>query len=363
MKSYAVITVLDNLSETSMPWNEFVLYRHKHNPELKQYVIVCDSGAKNIIVPTDLNIYFTEFNVIKIKNAMFKIINECERNNMEYIIHMHQNKSAVFFNFVTVFSGLKKKTLFTVHSQFPAYNFQNKIASFYNALSAQRVINVSKTSYDVYPKIIKKIKGSRMSYISNGVDIERIDGLLENKNRSISDKFRFIYVARMIPLKKHVFLLDVFREIDIPYELIFVGAEDSEGVIRKKIDEYHMNANVIITGLVPRNELFEILKNSDAYVSSSTIEGLPVSVLEAMAVRLPVLLSDISPHREIAKVCEAVQILPFDKSVWKKEIIKLVNSDRNKLKNNGNKCREAIEKNFSLISMHNRYFEEYENMI
>lgn len=363
MKKYAVITVLDNLSETSMPWNEFVLYRHEHEKALKQYVIVCDSPKDSNNVPEDLDITFTGFNPGKIRSTMKRIVSECKANHTDFVIHLHQNKSAAFFNLSTLFSGYAKKTVFTVHSQFPAYNIQNKAASFFNALRAERVINVSATSYAVYPDFMKRLKKDRMTYIENGVDVDRIDGILQGHKRKKRQKKCFVYVARMIPLKKHDFLIDVFQKVDADFELLLIGAEDAEGRIRSKVRDSGISDKVTMTGLIPRNELFEKLADSDVYVSSSTIEGLPVSVLEAMTVGLPAVVSDIEPHREILRVCSETAVLPFDEDVWIKKINEIINMPDEELAEWGRKCREAVISEFSLQTMHQKYNTEYEKLL
>ncbi len=363
MSKYAVITILNNLTETSMPWNEFVLYRHKRGKNIKQYVIVCDSLKENSGIPRDLDITFTGLDSKVIRSTMKRIVSECKMHQMDFVIHLHQNKSAAFFNLSTFFSGYAKKTLFTIHSQFPAYNLQNKMASLFNALRAKRVSNVSATSYAVYPDFVKKIKRNRMTYIENGVDIERIDSIIENYKKQKGERKRFVYVARMIPLKRHDFLIDIFRQVDVDYELILIGAEDAEGHIRKRVHDYGMSDKVTMTGVIPRDELFAKLANSDVYVSSSTIEGLPVSVLEAMAVGLPVIISDIEPHREILRVCESIETLPFDESIWINRIKEVINMSDEVLAERGKKCREAVISEFSLQTMHQRYYQEYGKLL
>ena len=363
MKKYAVITVLDNLSETSMPWNEFVLYRYKHDKDLKQYIIVCNSNVKSSGVPSDLDITFVGFNSKKIRKTMKRIVDECVKQQMDYVIHLHQNKSAAYFNISTIFMGYARKTLFTVHSQFTAYNFQNKVASLFNTFRAKQVTNVSATSYAVYPAFLKKIKGQRMTYIANGVDIERIDKITNSRTKNRHDTKRFVYVARMIPLKKHDFLIDVFHDIKDNYELVLIGAEDTAGTIRSKVDEYRMTDKVIMTGLIPRDELFAKLVDADVYVSSSTIEGLPISVLEAMAVGLPAVISDIEPHKEIQRVCDVIETLPFDKQVWVEKITQIINTNSQELSERGVKCRAAVIAEFSLQNMHKKYYNEYAKLM
>lgn len=362
MGKYAIVTVLDNLSETSMPWNEFVLYRHK-NTNIKQYVMVCDSDGHGNCIPRDLDVTFTGFDVKAIRTAMKRIVSVCKANHCDFVVHLHQSKSAVFFQMATFFDGYAKKTLFTIHSQFPAYNWQNKAASLVNALRARRVNTVSATSYHTYPDFVKKIKGNRMSCITNGVDLERIDAIIQNVSKQSSHKKRFVYVARMVPLKRHMFLVDVFRKVDADFELILIGEEDTNGRIRSRINEYEMADKIVITGMIARDEVFARLVHADVYVSSSAIEGLPVSVLEAMAVGLLPIVSDIGPHREISCVCDEIEILPFDETVWVKKIKEIIDAPSDILAERGKKCKDAVASEFSLRKMHQKYYDEYEELL
>ncbi len=81
-----------------------------------------------------------------------------------------------------------------------------------------------------------------------------------------------------------------------------------DGINRDNLMKKYCNAsNVIFTGSVSNVE--EYLAASDVYISTSKSEGLPNGVLEAMAVGLPVLLSDIPQHKEIFEVDENIGVL------------------------------------------------------
>lgn len=67
------------------------------------------------------------------------------------------------------------------------------------------------------------------------------------------------------------------------------------------------NERVIYAGHV--TEVRPYLAASDAFVSTSKAEGLPLSVLEALAMRMPVVLSDINPHREILAIDPGAGVL------------------------------------------------------
>ena len=75
-------------------------------------------------------------------------------------------------------TGFRKKTIFTVHSTFSGYALHNKIQSYFNGVMARYVACVSEASYAKYPKSLKQKKVDQIFAIRNGVDVDRIDGVL-----------------------------------------------------------------------------------------------------------------------------------------------------------------------------------------
>jgi glycosyltransferase involved in cell wall biosynthesis len=117
---------------------------------------------------------------------------------------------------------------------------------------------------------------------------------------------------------------------------------------------------VQFTGLIAREEVFEQLLNADLFISTSRGEGLPISVLEAMACRCPVLLSDIPPHREIAEGVDFIPLVhPEDAAGFAREIKKFREMSLAERIAIGRKCRKLVEERFSLPVMHAGYEEIY----
>ena len=363
---YSLVTILDTISETSMPLNEFVLYRLKKYPNIKQYVIVCDREENtNMQLPDELSIYYVEKNNKVMKRIMKKIVSENYEKNSKLIVHLHQIKSALMFYRVMI--GVKKtyKVLFTVHSVYALRNVKYKISSVLCSLMADKIICVSESSYKTYSSVVKKIKNKKILYIKNGVDIDRIDESIEEVKSTKNNKnYRtLVYVGRLIPIKNQKFLVNILSEIS-ECKLILVGAEDNSKEISNLIKNLKLEDRVKITGLIPRNQVFQILNDADIYVSTSMVEGLPVSVLEAMAAKLPVILSDIEPHKEVAMNSSSVKLVSLNnESNWIDTINFYLNLDMDNLKEIGFECRKCVVENFSLYKMHCNYDKEYETLI
>jgi glycosyltransferase involved in cell wall biosynthesis len=132
--------------------------------------------------------------------------------------------------------------------------------------------------------------------------------------------------------------------------LIMLG----DGKLREECQKYS-NENVLILGEV--SNVNDYLNISDIFISASKSEGLPNAVLEAMAAQVMVILSDISPHKEIIEEETKSGIL-FN--LEKNELVNILNNiNKLDLESRGKKCREIVEKNFSDEVMSNKYQQKY----
>lgn len=360
-----IITVLDRITETSMPFNEFVVYRTNHYKKERNILIIFgkENKVNKIEIPQNLKTIYINKKIIKLRKIILELIkNETDKDG--FVIHLHQVKSGFATQVALLFTGLRKKTIFTVHSTFSGYSLHNKILSFLTAMFSFYVTCVSKSSYDKYPGIIKKAKKNKIMIIQNGVDTERIDCELSNNNRKEDESIKFIYVARIIPIKCHKFLINVIKKSTTNASFIFVGDDKSKYAkkIKRMCKENKIENKVTFTGMIPRNKVFEYLQRSDVYISSSTLEGMPISVLEAAYAKLPLIISDIPQHKELANMESYISVLPFDTNIWVDEINKYALMNSKKREEIGLKSREYVLKNFSLEKMH-IYFSNLYNIV
>lgn len=114
------------------------------------------------------------------------------------------------------------------------------------------------------------------------------------------EEFIMFYAAELNHNKHQDFIINVVKELKekIPnIKLLLAG----DGCLKEKYWEQSrrlgLSENVEFLGR--RNDVPNLLRISDVYISSSRREGLPVSVLEAMATGLPVIVTDIRGHRDL----------------------------------------------------------------
>lgn len=112
--------------------------------------------------------------------------------------------------------------------------------------------------------------------------------------------------------KNHLFLLDVFNEIQkkTAAKLLIVGDGSQRPAIEEKILQLGLQDKVILTGL--RSDVADLMQAMDVFVFPSLYEGLPVTLVEAQASGLPCLISDRVPIE--CKMTDAVQQIPLGDS-------------------------------------------------
>ena len=157
-----------------------------------------------------------------------------------------------------------------------------------------------------------RLKSERVHTIENGVDVEKFVRHVGDRDR-VRGQFGFSskdlvigHVANFRKNKNHLFLLKAFREVAqrrYDAKLVFVGQgfpgdpENSEADIRGYIRECGLEDRVLLMGYRP--DVDAVLPLLDLFCLVSYKEGLPLSLIEAMAAGLPVIGTDIEGIRGV----------------------------------------------------------------
>ena len=120
------------------------------------------------------------------------------------------------------------------------------------------------------------------------------------KEKVDEDVIKFISTGTLYPVKNFGFMIDCFAEICTEYDnvrLTILGDGESRKELEEQIKEKNLQDKIILAGLV--REVEKHLARADIYIASSKYEGLPLSVLEAMASGLPVVSTDVGGVPEV----------------------------------------------------------------
>jgi len=138
-----------------------------------------------------------------------------------------------------------------------------------------------------------KVPQKRLHYVPNGVRIARRSTELVAQARARlgvpDDTFAYFFVGRLSPVKDLGTLLSAFselpRDVSDRAKLFLVGEGSERTTLEAKRDTLGLDNRVQFLGA--RDDIAEVLMAADAFVMSSTTEGLPMALLEAMAAGVP----------------------------------------------------------------------------
>jgi len=141
-----------------------------------------------------------------------------------------------------------------------------------------------------------------------GVDTRRFDQLPSKAvaRRSIGireGRTLLVTVGKVIPVKRLEWLMEVVRRVPGVDAMVVGGYTEehySDEYYRTLLATYpDIRDRVTFTGEVTWDQVPTYLAAGDVFVFPSKFEGMPNALLEAMAAALPVVVSDIPPHREL----------------------------------------------------------------
>lgn len=123
----------------------------------------------------------------------------------------------------------------------------------------------------------------------------------------------FLCIGRLSPEKAHLILLEAFAQViktTPEAQLILAGDGDLRPQIEARIAELGLSQAVTITGWISSDQVREEIKRCHALVQPSFIEGLPVVIMEAMAMRRAVISTYVAGIPELVKPSETGWLVP-----------------------------------------------------
>ena len=245
----------------------------------------------------------SNFNIVFKKNEVLeKKIKELEIE----ILHAHCLPSTVLLANLRLKNIKKLNTLHWDFSTDLVYKFGKIRGCIFKKIyiKALKKMDLNISCGEGVAKLNQIHSGIKSISIMNGIDEEKInsENVLENKGQireslKISKEKRvFITVSSIDERKNILFLARVFKEELKDYIFIILGDGNKREELQALING---SENIYYYGKKTLTEVQYYLKASDFYISASKSEGMPNSVLEALQFEVPVILSNIEPHKEI----------------------------------------------------------------
>lgn len=114
------------------------------------------------------------------------------------------------------------------------------------------------------------------------------------RNFEISENIvKIISIGRFVWEKDYLNLIKALNKSGIKYQLILIGGGSLKKEYETYINENRLQNNVTLIDWIEQKDMIKMIINSDIYIQSSVSEGMPRTILEAMALKMPIISTNV----------------------------------------------------------------------
>jgi glycosyltransferase involved in cell wall biosynthesis len=266
------------------------------------------------------------------------------RREQPDILHANSSKAGVLGRLAAALSGVPIR-IFTVHGW--AFSAHTGIASALYARAERMMRPLTTITICVAESELasglaaRACNPERTIVIKNGIDAD-----VAVPTRGDGAKPMILAVGRLQRPKDPLTLARALGRLRTSFSAVIVGEGPDRRRLETEIRRLGMEQAIVLAG--DRGDVADLLARADVFVLSSTSEGLPLSVLEAMAAALPVVASSVGGVPEAVKDGDTGLLVPPRDPVRLAAALERLLTDpalRRRLGSNG---RERVRKQFGL---------------
>jgi glycosyltransferase involved in cell wall biosynthesis len=283
-----------------------------------------------------------EFSPIQDFKSILRLRKELQKLNPD-VIHLHSSKAGVLGRVAYFLLFKRKKIFYTPHGysflRTDISNLTKKTYWFIEKSFQQLFGGVTIACGDTEYEIAKKIGKSYL--IRNGINIEEVcQQSVKHQNQTLT-----IGIVARITTARNPKLFNAIALRFPDFNFVWIG----DGELNCELTA----PNIKITGwFMDRNDVLKELNAIDIYIQTSLWEGLPIAVLEAMAMKKPVLATNIIGNKDLVVPNETGFL--FDEIEELENYLELLKNDktRNLFGDNAHKrCIDLFDKNKNLKAL------------
>ncbi|MGH9616705.1 MAG: glycosyltransferase [Acidobacteriaceae bacterium] len=206
-------------------------------------------------------------------------------------------------------------------------------------------------------KSIHSIPRRKIVRVYNGaLPVARVD----KEHQPPKSGFTLLFVGRLAPVKNHPMLLDAFCAAlasDPSIRLWMVGDGSERKRLERIATEYGISAQVKFWG--EQLDVAPFFSAADAFIMSSVSEGLPMSLLQALSLGLPAIVTDVGGMGEVVRLANAGFTVPLnDSAEMSAAILHLAHDDAEREWFSKN-AEAAFQRSFTVQTMVDAYMDLY----
>lgn len=217
------------------------------------------------------------------------------------VIHFHAEGPCAMIPLAKLF---RKRCVATIHGldwqRSKWGGFATKFLMFGEKMAAKHADAIIVLSQNVKDYFIDTYARNTF-YIPNGITIpKREKANLIMQKYGLQGEDYILFLARIVPEKGLHYLIEAYQQIETDKKLVIAGGSSHTDEYMERIQTMVAKDNrIIMTGFVQGQLLEELYSNCYVYVLPSDIEGMPISLLEALSYGKRCLVSDIPENTEV----------------------------------------------------------------
>jgi sugar transferase (PEP-CTERM/EpsH1 system associated) len=261
--------------------------------------------------------------------------------------------------------------MFTEHGRhFPDYPRRKRM--IVNRLLLERRDRVVAVGRAVQQAVVNNegIPAQRVAVIYNGIDLSPYRNGVPDRDAvrrelGLGDwDLVLVQVARLDYLKDHPTAVRMMGQVvrqRPDARLLLVGEGPERGKIEDEIRQRGLEANVRLLG--QRGDVARILRAADLFLLTSISEGIPLTVIEAMAAGLPVVATNVGGMTEVVEDGQTALLAPAADDAGLAAAVFRLAEDPELRRQMGQWGRERANEVFSERQMHEQYVRLYDEML
>lgn len=237
------------------------------------------------------------------KSLISKIRRHIKDNDID-ILHCHQYTPWVYGTLAAAFT--KTKVIFTEHGRFypDSTNWKRRIVNPLLLTLTSRVTAISKATKDALSEF-EFIPAHTIEVVYNGIEPLEVNTTKHETIRHLglpNDAFIFGTVARMDPIKNQIMMVNAFAEVTKSAAntyLVFVGDGEMRSTLESLVETLGLEDKVVFTGYQSNPKA--LIEAFDVFLLSSLSEGTSMTLLEAMSLKKPCVVTDAGGNAEVIR--------------------------------------------------------------
>ncbi len=295
-------------------------------------------------------------------SAIKELCDLINRRNID-VIHTHGYKSDILGIIAAKITGIKSVS--TPHGFGEHNDIKLKIFISLGKFFLRFFDQVVPLSEQLLNEIrMAGIKENKITFIRNAVDLKEVENYRRLPDKTSNTKIKIGYIGQIIPRKKVDHILDIFNQIwqeNNQMELFLLGDGKSKVEMEKNAEKLPSSQDIHFLGF--RSDRLEWLSQFDLFVMTSSDEGIPRCLMEAMAMGTPVAAYNIPGIDQLVEHEKTGLLAKYGDRATLKEYWKKIITDKayaNELANNG---LQFIYDTYSGQRMANEYTKLYQTLL